>query len=171
MYNPMLWSRWTWCIRIRKTWSWNCHQTIRRWLCGMQLLEGFNRGLLLMLTHQLQLQRRPLLVSWIPLLLRYLMRHVYLRLQIQSSYLCLQFKRSCVGLQFWSSHGSLQFESSRKSLQLKSSHTGSSPRTRSNPFPTTDLTQAKTMKNVRGKSHLQQRRISSKTTKGKQQLK
>jgi hypothetical protein len=43
--------------------------TIRE--CGMQLLEGFSGdGLLLMLTHQQQLQRRSLLVSRIPLLLQ-----------------------------------------------------------------------------------------------------
>jgi hypothetical protein len=47
----------------------------------------------------------------------------------------------------------------------------SPPWTRSNPFPAPDQTQAKVTMNVRSKSHPQQRKISSKITKGKQQLK
>jgi hypothetical protein len=47
----------------------------------------------------------------------------------------------------------------------------SRPWTQSTSLPVADQTQAKTTKNVRGKSHPQQRKISSKTTKGKQQLK
>jgi hypothetical protein len=94
-----------------KTWSSKCHQTIQRWLCRMQLLERFSGdGLLLILTHQQQLQRRPLLVSWIPLLLRCLLRHDCL--QFKTSHICLQFQSSCVR------H---QFEINRRSLQLKSS--------------------------------------------------
>jgi hypothetical protein len=46
----------------------------------MQLLEGFSGGLLLILTHQQQLQHRPLLVSRILLLLQYFLRHAYLHL-------------------------------------------------------------------------------------------
>jgi hypothetical protein len=39
------------------------------------------------------------------------------------------------------------------------------------PLPTPDQPQAKAMKNIRGKSHLQQRNMSSKKTKGKKPLK
>jgi hypothetical protein len=47
----------------------------------------------------------------------------------------------------------------------------SPPRTRGTPLPTPDQLQAKAMKNVRGKNHPQQRKMSSKETKGKKPLK
>jgi hypothetical protein len=47
----------------------------------------------------------------------------------------------------------------------------SPPRTQSTPLPTPDQSQAKVMKNVRAKSHPQQRKMSSKETKGKKSLK
>jgi hypothetical protein len=45
------------------------------------------------------------------------------------------------------------------------------PRTQSTPLPTPDQPHAKAMKNVRAKSHSQQRKMSSKETKGKKPLK
>jgi hypothetical protein len=94
-HQLMLWSRWTWCMRMQKTWSWKCHQTIRRWLYMMQLIEGFNgEGLLLILTHQQQFQHRPLLVSRITLLVRYFLRHNLTRW----SHVYLQFKSNHVRL-------------------------------------------------------------------------
>jgi hypothetical protein len=47
----------------------------------------------------------------------------------------------------------------------------SSPHTRSTLLPTPDQPQAKATKNVRGKSHPQQQKMSSKETKGKKSLK
>jgi hypothetical protein len=47
----------------------------------------------------------------------------------------------------------------------------SPPHTRSTPLPTLDQPQAKVTKNVRGKSHPQQQKMSSKETKGKKPLK
>jgi hypothetical protein len=47
----------------------------------------------------------------------------------------------------------------------------SPPHTRSTPLPTPDQPQIKAMKNVRHKSHSQQRKMSSKETKGKKPLK
>jgi hypothetical protein len=84
----------------------------------MQLLEGFSGdGLLLIMTHEQQLQRRPLLVSRISLLLRCLLRHIYLR--FETSRICLQFQNSCVHLQFEISQRSLQLKSSRVGLHLR----------------------------------------------------
>jgi hypothetical protein len=72
-----------------------------------------------MLTHQHQLQHRPLLVSRIPLLLQYFLIHVCLRLQIQNNYVYLQLDSSYIRLQFMSSCIILQFEISRVDLHLK----------------------------------------------------
>jgi hypothetical protein len=84
----------------------------------MQLLEVFSGdGLLLMLTHLQQLQRRPLLVSRIPLL-RYFLRHVCLHLLIENNCVCLQFETSYVRLQFKSSRIGLQFEINHVDLHL-----------------------------------------------------
>jgi hypothetical protein len=47
----------------------------------------------------------------------------------------------------------------------------SPPHTRSTPLPTPNQPQANAIKNVRGKSHPQQRKMSSKKTKGKKPLK
>jgi hypothetical protein len=47
----------------------------------------------------------------------------------------------------------------------------SPPHTQSTPLPTPDHPEAKAMKNVRGKSHPQQWKMSSKETKGKKPLK
>jgi hypothetical protein len=66
------------------------------------------------------------------------------------------------------SHLSPILEQQQKSPIEEQPH-WSPPWTWSNPFPTPDVgAQAKAMKNVRGKSHPQQRKILSKTTKGKQ---
>jgi hypothetical protein len=119
---------------------------IRHWLYMMHLLEDFSgEGLLLMLTYQQQLQRRPLLVNCIPLLVWYFLKHNLTR----CSCVHLQFESSCVHV--------------RLHLRL-----------RVPPLPTLDQTQLPTAlpkmtKNVRAKTKPQ--RKSSKATKGKQPLK
>jgi hypothetical protein len=65
----------------------------------MKLLTWFSgEGLLLMLIHQQQLQCQPILVSRIPLLLQYFLRHVCLYLQFKSSRVCPQFESSRICL-------------------------------------------------------------------------
>jgi hypothetical protein len=61
--------------------------------------RGFSRGLILMLTHQQLLQRRPLLVSQTPLLVRYFLRHnltkcsrVHLQFECSHVYLHLRLR-------------------------------------------------------------------------------
>jgi hypothetical protein len=68
------------------------------------------------------------------------------------------------------SHSSLILELPQKSPLEEQPHR-SPPRTRSTPLPTPDQPQAKAMKNVCGESHPQQRKMSSKETKGKKPLK
>jgi hypothetical protein len=67
-------------------------------------------------------------------------------------------------------HPSLILELSQK-FPLEEQLRWSPPRTRSTLLPTPDQSQSKEMKNVRGKSHPQQRKMSSKEIKGKKSLK
>jgi hypothetical protein len=59
----------------------------------------------------------------------------------------------------------------QKSSPIKEQLRRFPPWTQSTPLPAPNLTQAKATKNVCGKSHLQQRKMSSKATKGKKPLK
>jgi hypothetical protein len=68
------------------------------------------------------------------------------------------------------SHPSPILELPQKSPIKEQPHL-SPPRTQSTPLPALDQMQAKVMKNVRDKSHPQQRKMSSKATKGNKPLK
>jgi hypothetical protein len=86
----------------------------------MQLLEGFSGdGLLLMFTHQQQLQHRPLLVNRIHLMLQYVLRHVYLELKTSAA--ALELEMDAAALELEMNATALELETDTTALEFESS--------------------------------------------------